>query len=193
MTRFIPFPSVSLLLIAAALSLNPVAGAFERVEAENFAKGSFVFPDDIRDDGPNLLFLSIATDQKNGEYQGDALMVWHEALEERSIIPELARPWHFPVMESPPFFVRGLIRRGIAASFQGKLPPEQGAVLFIDDLNAFAGAAGGWVVDGEPTLVLFKDNKIRAVFKGQMTPAGIDEIVTALQDPGTDAAVSQSQ
>lgn len=173
------------ILLAGVVALPAIA--FEQVEAETFGKRDFVFPQDIGNAGPDLLFLSMATDQDNGEYQNKVLLDWHKALQSRGVIPDRAMPWHFPIMESPPFFVKGLIKRGIAKSFSGLLPEHQGAVLFIDDLDTFATAAN-IPADGQATIVVYADGMVQEVFKGELTEQGVSEIIAALDRLDTPSA-----
>ena len=58
-------------------------GTFERVKAKTFDKQQFLFPDDVRGERLNILFLAMSADQDNGKYQGDVLLEWHARLEER--------------------------------------------------------------------------------------------------------------
>jgi len=170
------------LMLVVAVTLSSPLAAFERVKADNFAKADFVFPDDIDGDGINLLFLGIATGQDNGTWQGEELVRWHRALIDADALTAGTRAWHFAVMESPPFFVKGVIRRAIAKSYVGLMPPEQGAVLFIDDLQSFAEAAG-LPVDGQPTIVAWQaDQGVLATWRGEVNEAGLASI-DALLNP----------
>jgi hypothetical protein len=156
------------------------AHAFEQVEAKSFAGDGFVFPDQVSGSAVHLLFLSIATDQDNGTAQGDALIEWHKALNEAGAINAKVLAWHFPVIENPPFFVKGLIRRGIAKSYAELLPPEQGAVLFVKNIQRFADAAGV-EFDGQPTLMLYTEGRqIIGVYRGDVNDADVAEIVEQL-------------
>ncbi len=169
---------VSILLIFAA----SVAGAFEEVTAKNFAKGEFEFPADIRGAESHLLFLGIATDQDNGTWQGKELIRWHKALLAAGVDPDVTRFWHFPVIENPPFFVKGLIRRGIAKDYVDLLPPEQGAVLFVDDAQAFA-AAAGLELNGQPTVMIYRPGQgVLAVQRGEVRAEAIAELADLLEN-----------
>ncbi len=179
------------LLLSLLLACLPLTGtsAFERVTAENFAGDDFVFPQSIAGPGPHLLFLAMGLDQKNGEYQGDELIRWHRALEGEGVLPQAATPWHFAIMESPPFFVKGVIRRAIAKNYADLLPPGQGAVLFIKDIKAFA-AAAGVPADGQPTLVVYTPaGGVAATVRGDVSAAGLATLVAALSADGAPAVV----
>ena len=92
--------------------------------------------------------------------------------------------YHFPVMAGVPFFVKGMISGAMRDSFEGKLPQDQVAVLFIKDLEGFA-AGPGIELDGQPTIVITTaDAKPLRAFKGEVSPEGVDEIVAAIQAAG---------
>ncbi|MEE4184627.1 MAG: hypothetical protein V2J12_02535 [Gammaproteobacteria bacterium] len=160
------------------------------VAAKDFAKDDFSFPDDIDGPGPHLLFLGMAVDKDNGAEQGEALLVWFKALTADGLVPGAARPWHFSVIEGVPFFAKGFVRSGIAKTYGGLLPPSQGVVLFVDDVRAFA-AAAGLTLDGQPRIVVYTPERgIIEVFTGAYTPergAALAAVLAAL--PGPAAAV----
>ncbi|MBT8422700.1 MAG: hypothetical protein HKN56_02065 [Gammaproteobacteria bacterium] len=163
------------------LSLTISAVAFERVEAVNFAKQDFVFPDDIQGDGTHLVFLGIAKDQDNGTWQGEELIRWHQSLLEADALPDEVLAWHFAVMESPPFFVKGLIRRAIGETYEGLIPPEQGAVLYIKRLQSFAESAG-LPIDGQPTILAYSaDAGVTATWRGEVNADTVAAIKNQLQ------------
>lgn len=175
-----PFAAV-MALIAITVSA-PVTGAagFERVKTKTFDKKSFVFPDDIRGNKLNILFLAMSADQDNGMYQQEALLEWHAALEARGVFSDDVVPYHFPVLSGPPFFVRGMIRSGMRDSYEGKVPLDRAAVLFVDDLDAFA-AAAELVLDGRPTIVITSADALPLrSFKGEVSAQGAEEVAQAV-------------
>ncbi len=168
--------AVSALLLFMSVS----ATAFQTVDAKDFAGNSFVFPESVQGARQHLLFLGIARDQDNGTWQGKALIAWHKALIDGGVDATQTRFWHFPVIENPPFFVKGLIRRGIAKDYEGLLPPEQGAVLFVKDIQRFADAANV-LLDGQPTVVIYSESQgALAVYRGEATDAVVQEIAVKL-------------
>jgi hypothetical protein len=162
----------------------PEGATFATVKAKTLDKEKFVFPDDIRGARANILFLAMGGDREDGTYQQDALLAWQAALDERSVFSDDVMAYHFPVMEGVPFFVKGIISGAMRDSFEGKVPPDQVAVLFIKDLEAFAEPAG-LTLDGQPTIVIAThDAKPLQSFKGEVSPEGVDEIVQALERLG---------
>jgi hypothetical protein len=156
------------------------------VAAKDFAKDDFNFPEDIAGPGLHLLFLGMAVDKDNGAEQGTALLEWFKALTADGVIPGQARPWHFSVIEGVPFFAKGFVRSGIAKTYGGLLPPRQGVVLYVDDVRAFA-AAAGLELDGRPRVVVYtRERGIIDVYAGAYTPArgaALAAAVAALQVP----------
>ena len=91
-------------------------------------------------------------------------------------------PYHFPVLSGPPFFVKGIIARGMRRSYEGKVPLDQGGVLFVDDLDEFA-AAAQLELDGSPTIVITSaDADPLIVFKGEVSSRGVDEVVAVIDN-----------
>jgi hypothetical protein len=169
---------------ADAVTEHSEEAAFVTVKAKTLDKEKFVFPGGVRGTRLNIIFLSMSDDQDNGTYQQEALLAWQAALDERSVFSDDVMASHFPVMEGVPFFVKGIISGAMRDSFEGKVPPDQVAVLFIKDLEAFAEPAG-LELDGQPTIVIAThDAKPLQSFKGEVSPEGVDEIVQALERLG---------
>lgn len=176
-------------LVLCVLAL-PVSAAPEQVTTVNFAKDEFVFPDDIRGSGQQLVFLGMATNQDNGAYQGETLIEWQQALTDAAVLPERATAWHFSVMDNVPFFVKGIVRRGIAKTYRDVLAPQHGAVLYVKDLERFA-AAAGLPLDGEPTVALYDPQQgLTEVFRGPVSPAGIAAVEAALRAAAVPASAA---
>lgn len=161
---------------ATALEL----GEFERVKTKTFDKQKFIFPDDVRGERLNILFLAMSADKENGPIQQDALLEWHTALADLGVFSADVVPYHFPVLTGPPFFVKGVIRRAMRDSYAGKVPLDQAGVLFVDDLDAFA-AAAKLTLDGRATIVITSADALPLkAFRGEVSPEGVDEIAQAI-------------
>lgn len=170
----------SLFLLFAATVAG--AGEFETIKAKTFDKKKFVFPSDVRGSRLNVLFLAISSDQDNGIYQQDLLLEWQAQLDKRDVFSEEVVAYHFPVLAGPPFFVKGIIRRALKKSYDGKVPLDQAGVLFVDDLESFAAAANA-PLDGEPTIVIADANgKPLQAFKGEATPDAVGALITAIAE-----------
>lgn len=177
----IVFLAFFLTLTVVADAQDPNPAAFEQIKAKTLDKEKFIFPDDIRGARLNILFLAMSANRENGEYQQGALLAWHEALAERGVFSAEVMPYHFPVMEGVPFFVKGLIVNSIRDSYAGKVPLGQCGVLFVKDIEAFADAAG-LTLDRQPTIVIANSELVPLQsFKGEVSPEGVDEIVAAIQ------------
>jgi len=164
-----------------SVALAETAGdTFPRVKAKTFDKEKFVFPDDLRGTRLNVLFLAMTKDQDIGEYLQKALIDWQVALEQRDAFSDGVLAWHFPVLSGPPFFVKGIIRRAMRDEYEGRVSLDQAGVLFVDDLDEFA-AAAGLIVDDRPTIVIATaDARQLQTFKGDVTPEGADEVANAI-------------
>ncbi|ARN73460.1 hypothetical protein [Oceanicoccus sagamiensis] len=168
--------SVLLLTLLLSLFSSALTAEMETVKTKNFEGDKFVFPKDIKGTPLSLLFLAMGKDQENGTLQQQQQIEWHKALAEKGILNEQVAAYHFPVMESPPFFVKGIIRSAMADAYEGTADLSQSGVLYIDDLEEFA-KEGGLTLDELPTLVLLsEDGKIIKEFKGVYS----EELATAI-------------
>ncbi len=166
---------------SCSLALADTEGrGFPQVKAKTFDKEKFVFPDDLRATRLNVVFLAMTKDQDIGEHLQKALLDWQTALEQRDAFSDEVMAWHFSVLSGLPFFIKGVVTRAMRKEYEGKIPLDQAAVLFVDDLDEFA-AAAGLIVDDQPTIVLTtSDARQLQSFKGEVTPAGADEVAKAI-------------
>jgi len=166
----------------AAVNTADANEGFSTVKAQTFSKKDFRFPDDLAGGRLNIIFLGIAKDQDKGEAQPEVLLEWHAALEAAGAFSNAVMPYHFVVISGPPFFVKGLIRRGLRKTYEDRVPPDQGAVLFVDDIDEFA-ASGGLVVDDEPyVLIVSAGGQVLASFRGRASDAGVAGIISAINE-----------
>jgi hypothetical protein len=179
---------VSLLSMSASVNANEL-GSFQRVETETLDEEDFVFPDDFKGQSLNIVMLAMSKEQDNGTWQGEALEAWYMALAEQGVLSEEVLGYHFSVMKVP-WFIKGLIRGGMAESYEGKMPLSQAGAIFIKDLQGFA-AAPGIELDGQPTLVLVApDGRLLELFKGEVSEEGVlsvGQAVAAYLKPDADS------
>jgi hypothetical protein len=65
--------------------------------------------------------------------------------------------------------------------YDGKVPLDQAAVLFIKDLDAFT-ASARLVADDQATIVITSaDAKPLASFKGTVSPQGVAEVIAKIE------------
>jgi hypothetical protein len=172
----------ALIVAMTVAGIAPLAGAgeFQSVKTKTFAKEKFVFPGDIGPAKLNLFFLAMSDDQDSGQAQQQALLDWHAALAERGVFSDDVVPYHFPVMEGVPFFVKGIVSGAMTDIYEGKVPLGQAAPLFIKDLEKFA-AGPGLPLDGEPTIVIVSSAaQPLEFFKGEVSPDGVERIADAI-------------
>ena len=154
-------------------------GAFQEVEIEKLDKKDFDFPNDLNAKSLNIVLLAMSKEQDNGTAQGDALVEWYAALEEEGLLTDEVLAWHFSVMKVP-FFVKGLIRGGLADSYEGKLPLNQAGPIYVKDIDKFAQSAG-IELDGQPSIVLVSpDGELLELFKGDVSEERVATIVAAV-------------
>jgi hypothetical protein len=157
---------------------------FVEVEMKTLDKEEFEFPDDLNAGTVNIVMLAISKDQDNGTLQGDLLVEWYSSLNAAGLLNDEVKAWHFSVMKVP-FFVKGIIRNGMAESYEGKLPLNQAGPIYLKDADGFAEQAG-IVIDELPTIVLVTpDGELHETFKGGPTKerlAAVSAAVAAYTD-----------
>ena len=155
------------------------AANFEEVKTKNLDGDKFMFPADLDAPKVNIVLLAIGTEQDNGTWQGDVLVEWYGRLQSEGVLSDDVKAWHFSVMKVP-FFIKGVIRGGLAESYEGKLPMNQAAPLYVGDAEEFATAAG-IVMDENPKIVLMTpDGVIHESFKGEPTDDLLAQIKAAV-------------
>jgi hypothetical protein len=153
-------------------------GSFQQIETETFDKEEFVFPDNFKGAALNVIFLSMSEDQDNGQYQGEVLLDWQAALDERNFFSDQIVGYHFAVIKAP-FFIKGVIRNAMRENYEDKVPLDQSGILFISDLEEFADAAG-LAIDNQATIVFVSpDGELLQVFKGEASEQSLDELLQA--------------
>ncbi len=171
-----------LFIAAGLLSMASLSGGtFLSIEARTVGGSDFLFPGDALREGPALFALAMSTTRENGEYQQERLLEWHHTLMQSSVLPADMSIFHFPVIESPPFFVRGIIRRGIGRSIAPAVLEDRAAVLFVPDTREFARNAG-IPLDDQPTLaVVVQGGRVAGFVKGPVSDQGMLELQRIIQ------------
>lgn len=170
-------------LFMFALSTITVAeplGQLETVKAKTFGNEKFTFPKDLTGGSKYLLFLAMGANRDNGEVQMNQLLDWQKAIDEKGGLPIGIVAYHFPVMESPPFFVKSLISGAIAANYEGIVPSDKSGVLFVYKLSTFASKAG-LTLDTEPTIIVVDSNgKVFSELKGGVSEEALVKLFAML-------------
>jgi len=166
---------------AALAQEAPTSDAFATVKMKTFDGEKFVFPEGMKGTELNVVFLGMSDSQENGEWQQQRLLDIQAALDEKAVFSEKVMAYHFPAMSSPPFFVKGVIARAMAESYEGKVPLDQAGVMYLDDLQVFA-IESGLMVDDQPTIVIADaSGKPMQVFKGELSDELIDKLLVAIR------------
>jgi len=176
------FPCAVILLAAlSCLAPNAFAddSAFESIKTETLDEKPFVFPDDLRAGKLNIVMLAISEEQDNGTWQGEALLDWYQELAKAEILSDDVIAWHISVLKVP-FFVKGLVRGGMADSYSGKIPLDQASAIFVKDIEIFAKSAD-IVLDGQPTIILVSpEGELLERFKGPVSTAQLAKVRDAV-------------
>jgi hypothetical protein len=179
----LPFVLLCVFFLNGAM-LSPVFAQdslkFETVKTKTFEKEKFLFPDDMRGNPVNIVFLAMSNTRESGEAQQLALLEWNAELEQAGAFSDQAMPYHFIVMESPPFFVKGMITRAMRDVYEGQVPLNQSAVIYVDDLVKFASAAG-IEVDGQATVVIVSnEGAVLVQVKGDVSEVAVSDFLESL-------------
>lgn len=142
--------SIAVCMLACSMVF---AASFSSVEGKLFNDKSFIFPDDLLEEKPVIIALTLSSSRKNGEEQQKHFIEWQKKLKETSSKLNSITVYHISVIDGAPFFVRGAIRNGIAKEYGDLVQASQGGVLYLSKSERFASDAR-IPIDGEPTLVV---------------------------------------
>ncbi len=145
--------NILLVFLACTVFATPLAAnSFPSVEGRLFNDKSFIFPDDLLENKPVIIALTLSSSRKNGEEQQAHFIEWQRKFNEASSNLHAVAVYHISVIDGAPFFVRGAIRSGIAKEYGNLVDASRGGVLYLSKSERFASDAG-IAIDGEPTLV----------------------------------------
>ncbi|WP_101759085.1 hypothetical protein [Oceanicoccus sp. KOV_DT_Chl] len=154
---------------------------FPSIKSKTFDDEKFLFPDDIQGKPLSLLFLAMSSDRENGTLQQQQLIAWHKELVAANVLDNTISAYHFPVMKSPPFFVKGIISNAMADVYEGTVSTDHSGVLFVDDLQSFADSAS-LPLNELPTVVLLDaEGNIAATIKGAVSAELVSELATSIK------------
>lgn len=132
---------ISIVLAIAVFALLSAAGAFSQrlpdIDARSGSGDSGSLHEFLHDSRNTLVALSMAEDQDTGEAQLQTLLETHQTLDRRTNLSRYSII-HVNVITGAPWFVRGVIRRGLTGEYEDPVEDEQVIVLFIDDLDEFS-------------------------------------------------------
>jgi hypothetical protein len=177
--RLITACFLSITVTSTSIVAEPL-GQLATVKAKTFDKEEINFPADLTGGDKYLLFLAMGADRDNGEVQMNRLLDWQKVIDERGGLPTGIIAYHFPVMESPPFFVKGLIRSAMADSYEGTVPSHKSGVLFVEEIATFAIKAG-LTLDTEPTIIVVDSRgKVLSELKGGVSEEALIKLFAML-------------
>lgn len=172
---------LTVVILCSILAANVQAGQFPTIKSETLDGKEFIFPKDLKGEKQDVLFLSITNSQENGIAQQEQMLKWEAAIRESGGLPNNQTAYFFAVMKSPPFFVKGFIRKDMKEKYNNKVSLDRLGVLFVDNLQEFSNASG-IPADGEPTIVVAdKTGNPLTVIKGGVTPEKIQQLKAALK------------
>lgn len=153
---------IAILLFSIVSVMNLFGGTFISVDAKTIDGKDFSFPDDAVSGGPALFAIAMGTSRESGEVQQAQLLDWDRYIKQQKSALSSLPFYHFPIIDAPRF-VQGLIRKGIAKSYESIVPSDKAAVIFIKDTEDFASQAQ-IPLDDQATVVLVLPNKTIAGF-----------------------------
>ncbi len=168
-----PYLPVLLVLLAV---LSPIQGAsFPSTEAKTIGGNDFQFPTDALKNGVALFAIAMGTSRENGEVQQQQLLAWQEYLDATDSPLREFPLYHFPIIEAPGF-IHGVIRRGIAKSYEGSVLPDRAAVIFIKDTKRFSQQSSIPIDDAATMTVVRPDGTISGFVKGAPTRQSLSRL-----------------
>ena len=158
------------------LLLYPLASAtFPETNARTIGGTEFEFPGDALTQGPALFALAMGTSRENGEVQQQHLLQWQAYLASSTSALRNWPLYHFPVIDAPGF-IQGVIRRGIAKSYEGRVDADKAVVLFIKSARKFS-EESAIPIDDQATLVVVQANGTIAGFvKGLPSAPSLEKL-----------------
>lgn len=170
-----------LIILLFVSALGSLGGAsFSSVEGKLFNDKAFIFPDDLLEQGPVVVALTLSSSRKNGEEQQGLFIDWQKKLKAAFSPLRSVSIYHVSVIDGAPFFVRGAIRGGIAKEYGDILESSQGGVLFLSKSERWA-ADAAIPIDGQPTLVVLSENgSILGFVKGEYSEQRAEQLQTLL-------------
>lgn len=161
------------LLLSTQVHLS--SGSFATVDARSLDGASFSFPHDALQEQITLFALAMGTSRESGEIQQEHLLQWQKLLESDTGTLVSIPFYHFPVLDVPRF-IQGVVRRGIAKSYEGVVPADRGAVLFMRQPETFAAQAGIPIDDQATIAVVHSDGAIIGFVKGPPSAQAYDSL-----------------
>ena len=162
-----------LLLLGAHVQLS--SGTFATIETRSLDGVAFSFPHDALKEEITLFALAMGTSRESGEIQQEQLLRWQKLLESDTGTLVSIPLYHFPVLDVPRF-IQGVVRRGIAKSYEGVIPADRGAILFMRQPETFATQAGIPIDDRATIAVVRSDGTIIGFVKGPPSTQGYDSL-----------------
>lgn len=156
---------IIMLLITMISVSNLFGGTFANVDAKTIDGQDFSFPDDAVSGGPVLFAIAMGTSRESGEVQQAQLIDWERYIRQQESALSSLPFYHFPIIEAPRF-VQGIIRKGIAKSYENIVPSDKAAVIFIKDTENFAAQARIPLDDQATVVLILPDKTIAGFVKG---------------------------
>lgn len=156
--------------------LASVSGAsFPVHETRTIGGTKFEFPTDALADGPVLFGLAMGTSRENGEVHQQELLQWQAFLNASGSALRDRPFYHFPIIDAPGF-IQGVIRRGIADSYEGTVGADQAAVIFVKNAKKFAEESAIPIDDRASVAVVLPSGRIAGYVKGLPSSESLREL-----------------
>ncbi|NCB01093.1 MAG: hypothetical protein EOM67_02870 [Spirochaetia bacterium] len=166
--------------LMALLALPLFSATFEEVDAKTSGKDKIEFPKDALSKGSTIFALVLSNTREGGEEQQKLLLDWHTSLTGHPSFPKEVSIYHFPVIENPPGFVKGFIRKGLGETYEGVVEDDKVAVLFVKDAPKFATSAGIPFDDTATVVVVDNKGNVKGFAKGEVSSDKIRTILALL-------------
>ncbi len=176
----IPYKMIAIIALFTLLTSNLFSASFEKVEAKTTSKDKINFPIDALSSQSTIFALVLSDSREGGEAQQKELLDWHRALLQHPSFPKSVNIYHFPVIQDPPGFVKGFIRKGLGETYKGVVDDDKVAILFVDDTPKFASHAGLPFNDSSTVVVVDTHGNVKGFATGEVTNDKIESIIALL-------------
>lgn len=168
-------------MILVTIVLTPLFSAtFEKVDARTSGKDKIEFPKDILSSRKTIFAFVLSDSREGGETQQQHLLTWHKSLVTHPSFPQGVNIYHLPVIEDPPGFVKGFIRKGLGETYKGFVDDDKVAVLFVDDAASFATKAGLPFSNSATVVVVDNKGAVKGYATGEVTNEKLQSIIALL-------------
>ena len=156
------------------------AASFDLLKTKNSDNKTVTFPTEFLSEGNSIFAFVLSSSREGGESQQKHLLDWQEQLTEHPNFPSSVSIYHLPVIENPPGFVKGFIRKGLGKTYKEYVEDDKVAVLFVKDAEKFALQANLAFEEEAVVAVVDKEGNVIGFVQGEVSSSKIEKLLALL-------------